>query len=71
MALFGKRVSMLEVQNRALIKTARERAERAVLVIAIIWIGWLYCLKPGTAVRLTNGSLETSPALRAARQQPG
>jgi hypothetical protein len=28
MALFGKRVSMLEVQNRALIKTARERADR-------------------------------------------
>jgi hypothetical protein len=28
MALFGGRASMLEVQNRALIKTARERAER-------------------------------------------
>jgi predicted nucleic acid-binding Zn-ribbon protein len=28
MALFKERASMLEVQNRALIKTARERAER-------------------------------------------
>jgi hypothetical protein len=28
MPLFGERRSMLEVQNRALIKTARERAER-------------------------------------------
>ena len=28
MALFSERVSMLEVQNRALKKTARERAER-------------------------------------------
>jgi hypothetical protein len=28
MRLFGERVSMLELQNRALIKTARERAER-------------------------------------------
>jgi hypothetical protein len=28
MPLFGERVSMLEIQNRALIKTARERAER-------------------------------------------
>jgi uncharacterized small protein (DUF1192 family) len=28
MALFGGRASMLEVQNRALIKTAQERAER-------------------------------------------
>jgi uncharacterized coiled-coil DUF342 family protein len=28
MAFFSKRVSVLEVQNRALIKTARERAER-------------------------------------------
>jgi uncharacterized coiled-coil DUF342 family protein len=28
MPFFSKRVSMLEVQNRALIKTARERAER-------------------------------------------
>jgi chromosome segregation ATPase len=28
MALFSKRASMLEVQNRALIKTARERAQR-------------------------------------------
>jgi chromosome segregation ATPase len=28
MPLFGQRVSMLEVQNRALIKTARERADR-------------------------------------------
>jgi TolA-binding protein len=28
MALFGGRASMLEVQNRALIKTARERAQR-------------------------------------------
>jgi chromosome segregation ATPase len=28
MALFGRRASMLEVQNRALIKTARERAHR-------------------------------------------
>src|SRR6516164_3520825 len=28
MALFGGRASMLEVQNRALIKSARERAQR-------------------------------------------
>lgn len=28
MPLFGERRSMLEVQNRALVKTARERSER-------------------------------------------